>query len=429
MKTLKHENIKTLKRILLLCSCVLVLFCFNEIGPVQGVDNEFLEEDDEFTPEIEEIRVQIELQNKKIKEIEEQKKLYEEKIEIKREEAVTLKNQLDILASQITKRRLEIEKKESEIKATDLSIKNIQFKILEKQSQITKQKADIAEFLRAINQYDNKSPLEIIFLHNSISEVLNQLEHLDSIQASLAYSLKKIELIKEALEVQEKDLRIKMKELIDLKDELADEKTQLVGENQAKQNVLEETRGAEWKFQALLAEAVKEHRKIENEIVYLEKEVREKIAQKEREEKIAKMEAEGEIIFSWSVPSQIITCEFHDPEYPYKKWIGEHSGIDIRAPQGTAVRAAASGYVARARHGGMGYSYVMIIHNDRFSSLYGHLSEILVEEDEYITRGEIIGRSGGLPGTPGAGRFSTGPHLHFEVRSNGIPINPMDYLL
>ncbi|MDA2921847.1 peptidoglycan DD-metalloendopeptidase family protein [Patescibacteria group bacterium AH-259-L07] len=378
--------------------------------------------------EIEKIQEQIQERQKKIEDLHEQQKVYEEKTELKRGEALNLKNQIYILKNQIAEREIEVEKKENEIEKTNLSIKRIQLEILQKKQEINDLKNDLKNILQIINSYDNKNSLEIIFLESSLSGIFNHIRYLDSLQSELAHSLKRLTLVKEGLEEQENNLRVQLQELLDLKTGLQDKKAKLKSEEQTKQIILDETRGAEWKFQSLLAEVIEEHQKVENEIITLEREAREKIAE-EKEKKAELMEAEGIIVFSWPSPNEGITATFHDPDYPYRKWIGEHSGIDLRASQGTAVRAAASGYVARAKHGGLGYSYIMIIHNDEFSTVYGHVSEILVEEEEYIRRGSIIARSGGLPGTSGAGKFSTGPHLHFEVRLNGIPVNPEDYLL
>ncbi len=401
---------------------ILVILSLFFVRPILAVDIPI------SSAEIDEIQEKINKQQEKIQDLEDQKKVYQEKIDIKRKEAVTLQNQLDILKNQIAQRELEIEQQEDKIEETNLLIESIQFKILAKKQEIKNSKSDLEKLLQIINLYDRKNFLEIIFLNDSISGVLNHVRYLNSFQSEAALFLKRITLIKEGLETQEENLRLKLKDLIDLKTDLQNKKAKYAAEKQFVQTVLDETRGAEWKFQSLLAEAITESREIENEIATLEQEAREKIAE-EKLKKAELMEAEGIIVFSWPVPVEGITCSFHDPDYPYRKWLGEHPAIDLRAKQGTPVRAAASGYIAKAKNGGMGYSYVMIVHNDSFSTVYGHLSVISVEEGEFVKRSAIIGWSGGLPGTSGAGNFSTGPHLHFEVRLNGIPVNPEDYLL
>ena len=70
----------------------------------------------------------------------------------------------------------------------------------------------------------------------------------------------------------------------------------------------------------------------------------------------------------------------------------------------------------------------MIIHANGLSTVYGHVNEIDVEEGRFVLQGQAIGRSGGMPGTCGSGRLTTGPHMHFEVRLNGIPVDPLLYL-
>lgn len=186
---------------------------------------------------------------------------------------------------------------------------------------------------------------------------------------------------------------------------------------------MSQTRLSERKFQGLIAQIKDEQEQANAEIVSLEKEIRTSLARAQLLQSLG-----GDEMFLWSIGSRTITATFHDPDYPYR-YLFEHPAIDIATPQGTAVKATKSGYVGRAKDAGLGYSYIMLIHDDGYSSVYGHVSKINVQEDAFVVQGQTIGFSGGAPGTPGAGKLSTGSHLHFEIRKNGIPINPLDYLL
>ena len=132
--------------------------------------------------------------------------------------------------------------------------------------------------------------------------------------------------------------------------------------------------------------------------------------------------------FIWPISSRTVTCGFHCAGYPFQNYIGPHSGLDIATPMGSPVVAARSGYVARVVFDGSSrLGWIMIVHGDGLATVYMHLSGVGVTADQFVKQGEVIGRSGGLPGTPGSG-LSTGAHLHFEVRLNGIPTNPANYL-
>ena len=130
--------------------------------------------------------------------------------------------------------------------------------------------------------------------------------------------------------------------------------------------------------------------------------------------------------FTWPVFPSKITAYFEDPTYP-KRW-GVHKAIDIRAKQFTEIRAPANAYVFQTKDNGMGYSYIILAHKNQLITVYGHVSEILVKAGTVVKQGDVIGLTGGTPGTKGAGWQTTGPHLHFEVWHRGEQVDPLDWL-
>jgi len=372
---------------------------------------------------VDDIDAQIIETKGKIEELQKQQDIYKKNIQKKQEEAVTLKNQIDILTNKIAQTKLEIDTTEQEVKKNELEIRQTELTILEHENNISKKKRELGGTLKHLHEQDNINALEIFVLNNSLSDFFIHLENTKILSNNLQKSLDSIKRLKEELEKQKSELNKKHEQLTNLRQELKIQQAEYTGEINYKDDLLLDTKESEQKFYDLFWQAKQEQEAANSDIYNLEKQKRAQIDAGTNNEQPALTDS----TLIWPVPKTKITAYFHDKSYPFRN-IFEHPAVDIRAGQGTSIRAAADGYVLKARDAGMGYSYIALIHANGLSTVYGHVSAIYVSPDEYISKGEVIGLSGGTPGTRGAGNLTTGPHLHFEVRLNGIPVDPLLYL-
>ncbi len=374
--------------------------------------------------EIDNLNAQIKNQKQQINELQERQKAYKEAIAQKQNEKATLSSQLSILESRIAKAEIEIESAKLEITQTDLEIRKTEIEINNINQEIEQEMDHMATLLKMVYKQNQVSPLEALLLNDSLSEFLAQIKYLENTNEEVNKSVDKLKENKLAMDGKKADLNDKRKQLVELNKSLEEKKANLEYEQGNKAFILEETRESEAEYQSLLAKAKREQAQVEAEITSLETTIRQKLAASQKD----KLES-GDSTLAWPVTKNTITSTFHDPEYPYRNIIGEHSAIDIRAKQGTTLKAAADGYVAKVKFDGTSnYAYIMIIHADNISTVYGHVSAVNVKQDDYVVKGQVIGKTGGMPGGIGSGPFVTGPHLHFEVRKNGIPVNPLEYL-
>lgn len=124
--------------------------------------------------------------------------------------------------------------------------------------------------------------------------------------------------------------------------------------------------------------------------------------------------------FQWPVKWRGVTSPFGRRFHPVLKRTIYHQGVDLRASTGTPLYAPESGRVSTAGWLG-GYGKIIIIkHKSGYETRMGHLNKIYVTPGQYVQKGDLIGRTGKT------GRV-TGPHLHFEIRKNGVPQNPINY--
>ncbi len=386
------------------------VFSFTDSGPANA--------------EIKILNSQLKEKKKELDKIKVQQAEYSEIIEKHQASKTTLESQLAILESRISKASLDIIEAELAIDEMNLQIRKLNLDISATDNAIEEEKSHLTNLLKVVYKQNQASTLEILLLNNSLADFLNQVKYLEDTNEEISSSLNELSKQKNNLE-QDQEVKVqKNKELLSLKEDLLRKRDALGYEKDNKENILVQTSSREKEFQSLLDQAKSEQTQATYEILSLENSVRQRLSDLDSS-KLEKLDSD----FVWPVTKNYITATFHDPDYPYRNIIGEHSAIDIRASQGTTLRATASGYVAKVKfNGSRSYAYIMIIHGDGYSSVYGHVSKVLVSEDDYVLQGQVIGASGGMPGTPGAGYFTTGPHLHFEIRKNGIPVNPLDYL-
>jgi len=348
---------------------------------------------------------------------------YREMVMQKKSQSASLEDDIAQIENRIAKEQLAIDIAREEIKTIELEISVLDKQIADQESQMEREKVLLGGLARKLYRSQfRKSLLEILLANDSLSDFFNTLHSMTKLQLAVDASLEKVRALKQQLAADRTDRETKRQDSLERKRALEVAKMEFEDERALKDQILTETKSSELEYRYLLADLQHEQGQADSEIVYLEKALRQKTS-------LADRLGSDSAVFSWPLqPARGLSARFHDPDYPFR-YIFEHPAIDIRAGQGTAVRAAAAGIVARAKNAGMGYSYVMLLHNHDMSTVYGHLSKIVVKEDTFVERGEILGYSGGMPGTSGAGRLTTGPHLHFETRKNGIPVDPLNYLM
>jgi murein DD-endopeptidase MepM/ murein hydrolase activator NlpD len=355
---------------------------------------------------------------------------YADLIAEKQAEGTSLENELSIIENRITKIGLDIERKQVEVEAANLKIDEIALQIGGKTNEIDFKSLQLEGLIREIYRQDQRSNLEILVLNDSLSEFFGYIKQLEEVQFNMQVTLAGVKESKRELEIDEHSLEKEKADLQNLLLELEIESQKQGEEKAAQERLIDQTELSERSFQDQLSEIRFQQRVADEEIEELERQVKEKLRQAQLRNPSIQINP-GQLL--WPVPNQGITTYFHDPSYPFRHIVGEHSGLDLRtlingSPRmGLALRAPASGIVLKTiRNGRFTGNAVFLSHGDMMT-VYLHMSEIYVQPDAFVNIGETFGLTGGAPGHPGAG-LSSGPHLHFEVRQNGIPIDPCSVL-
>jgi len=341
---------------------------------------------------------------------------YKKKITEYSKKTSSLMNEIALIENDTAMSQLDVAATQNEIDTAQLELQIVDGQIHEANAKLAHEKDLLAGMLLAIHKQDAEgSPLELLINAKSFDEVFKTAADLHSVNGDLRKTIAATKTTKGALEENLTTQTAKLKSLDSLRVELEKQVQQLENKKVAKEVLAAQTANSEDQYRELVNDLRQEQQAITDRINQLQNSVD------------ASIDADDPDPSAITWPTHgIITAVFHDTSYPYRH-LFEHSGLDVAVPVGTPIEAAAPGVVAWTRTGKDYGNYVMIIHTNGLATLYAHLSKFNVKQDQIIRRGDIIGLSGGRPGSQGAG-LSTGPHLHFEVRKAGIPVNPLTYL-
>ena len=368
------------------------------------------------------INDQIVAKKQQITDLNKQIAVSQDKISALQNSEDTLQNEIAILDNQIAKNTLDTQATQAQIDETTLELQNIDSQIAALDQHIAADRDMLSELIRKIDREDDRSALLALFTSDDLASIFARVKSMTDLQGDMLSTVKRLQEEKASAESKRAERLAKNTELRKQKDQLEVDQIKMTDALASKQELMDATRNSENKYQGIVSSLRDEANSVTSAISSLEDQVRQRIAADDRF-------PTGDVLLSWPVPSRTVTTTFHDPDYPFRR-IMEHPGIDIGSTQqGTPVHAAAPGYILKVHDGGYGYSYVIVLHANGVSTVYGHLSRLTAAEETYVDRGDVIGYSGGMPGTRGAGPMTTGPHLHFEVRVSGIPTDPMDYLV
>ena len=353
-------------------------------------------------------QAQIDDLNNQYEELEEQQKEIQAQIDAAKSEKdkyLAEKNQLN---GQIDNTQAQINVLTDKITLLDNMIAENNASIADLEEEIDKDYEIFRQRARASYMSGDSSTISLLLGADSFSDFLMKAditarvaENDREIIAGLEANIAELEKLQQENEANKADLN-------ESKGTLDEKKQQLNGQVSQIQGQIEDIDALQKQYEANKAEIDKMMAQVQSEIndIY------------------ASYESQGEYtggVMTWPVPGYTGITSYYGWRFNNTDF---HTGIDISGSNiyGQNIVAAADGVVIKAQETyvqGVGYGrYLIIDHGGNISTLYGHTSQLLVSEGDHVTRGQAIAKVGSTG-------WSTGPHLHFEVRENGTAVNPL----
>ncbi|MEW6723774.1 MAG: peptidoglycan DD-metalloendopeptidase family protein [Bacillota bacterium] len=326
-------------------------------------------------------------------------------------ESQTLRT-LNQLERQLAQTKRELAQYEQQLRQTEAEIVVAQTELAAAEHNLALRSSYLDTRLRTLYKHGSVSYLEVLFQSSSFSDFLQRARLLKLIIAS--------------------DVRL-LEEVKEQRREVATKKDQLEAKRATVAGLAEQTRVKQASVQAQTQQTQNYARQIQTDIAREQEALEEmemmaealiaviRELQEQQRKELGLAQNKSDLVFQYPTDSRWVTSGFGMRFHPIVKRWKLHTGIDYGISSGKPIYAVEKGVVLYADWIA-GYGLTVILdHGADVSTLYAHCSDILVKEGEVVAKGQIIAKVGNTG-------YSTGPHLHFEVRDGGTPVNPQHWL-
>lgn len=340
-------------------------------------------------------------------------------------EKATVKEQIEALDAQINSTEEQIELQNDLIDSLEEMIAQKEEELAEAQKKEEEQYEKFKTRVRVMYEQGETSYLEVLLSADDLSDFLSKYEIVSQIAEYDKNLFEELKALKEEIAQTKAELEEDRQQAENARKELEVSKSELDTQLANRSQAMKELESAAEEVKASFAEIEAEENSINAQIDKIVKEM-EAEAERKRQEEAAKAQQSGSGSgstssgttqvgnYTYPLPSgyRTVSSRFGYRNHPVTGVYKLHTGVDISAPNGTAIYAAQSGTVIIAGYSSAWGNYVVINHGNGITTLYAHMSKILTTKGATVSAGQQIGKVGSTG-------YSTGNHLHFEVRQNG----------
>lgn len=317
------------------------------------------------------------------------------------------------LDQKINDSQVKLDNLQSQLAGLNVNIKQTKVQINQIEKDLDKNEELLKERLRVMYKTNDISYIQILLDSDNIIDMLSNVNNIQRIVNHDKELLAKLEVSKKRHQEQKRSLEASKKKM-----------TQIQSQVESEQKTMESNMNTQLGEKHKIAQDIEKLRiqeeELQRESAAIEKQIQKLLAKSTSKSSTQKVYSGGSMQWPLAVRGTI-TSNYGSRRDPITGSSSFHQGLDIAAPRGTAVYAASDGVVIFSGYKNSYGNVVMIDHGGGIVTVYAHNSSLVAKRGQSVKRGALISKVGSTG-------YSTGNHLHFEVRKNGSTVNPKSYV-